>query len=104
MMYGGIWKSSGCGSGVGVGCGEGAGIGVGDGVGAGVGDGLGVGLVPALGGLSESEELGAGATSTVTRNSASPFETVTVCVPASAAGTVTALLKCPVPSTVAVSK
>ena len=83
---------------VGVGDGVGLGLGDGDGLGDGVGDGVAVGKV------SESAGTGAGETSTVTRNCAFPFETVIVCAPTSAAGTVTILLKDPALSTVTVSK
>ena len=86
-----------------MGAGEGVGVGVGVGVGDGVGDGLGDGVAMTLGEVSESGELEAGKTVTVTKNSAFPFETVIVCAPASAAGTVNVLLKPPVLSTVAVS-
>jgi hypothetical protein len=87
-----------------VGEGEEVGVGAGLGVGDGVGDGLGDGMAMTLGEASESEELGAVETVTVTKNSAFPFETVIVCAPASEAGTVTVSLKYPALSTVAASK
>jgi hypothetical protein len=105
MAYGDICESSGgWGSGVGVGCGDGVGDGVGFGLGSGVGLGDVVGEGVVVGDVSESAGSGAGETSTVTRKCVFPFETVIVCVPTSAAGTVTVWLKYPALSTVAVSK
>ena len=101
IAYGDICAySGGWGSGVGVGCGDGVGLGLG--VGVGLGDGVGEGMV--VGEVSESAGTGTGETSIVTRNCVFPLETVIVCVPASAVGTVTILLKYPELSTVAVSK
>lgn len=82
------------------------GAGLVDGVGVEVGDGLGEGVVSVVdcSSCSEGVGVGVGETVTVTRRCVFSSETVIVCVPASAVGTVTALLKYPLVSTVAVSK
>ena len=89
-----------------MGDGLGAGDGVGDGLGEGLEEGLGegVGLVVGCSSGSEGVGVGVGESVIVNRSCVFSFETVSVCVPASAVGTVTVLMKDPLLSIVAVSR